>query len=220
METIKTTLAKLATENPAASRVLHGRGLDYCCGGQRSLEDACKERGLDPEEILGEIEGQTRDTFQEEPWTKRPLGELTQFIVERYHETLRRELPELIALAEKVERKHAEKASCPVGLTAHLRGCHAAILDHLEKEEQILFPLVSSGMGSQTAGPVQVMEDEHREHALNLQRTRELTHDFSAPDEACTSWRALYLRLHELEAELMEHIHLENNVLFPRALCE
>jgi len=220
MESIKTNLAKLATEHPGASRVLHGRGLDYCCGGQRSLEDACLERGLDPSEILQEIAAQSHSPLEEQSFTELPLRDLTHFIVERYHESLRRELPELIALAEKVETKHAAKASCPAGLTAHLRECHAGILDHMEKEEQILFPLICAGMGSQAAGPVQVMEDEHREHAMNLQRTRELAGDFLPPAEACTSWRALYLRLHELEAELMEHIHLENNVLFPRALCE
>ncbi len=220
METIKTNLAQLATEHPGASRVLHARGLDYCCGGQRSLEDACQERGLDPDEILQEIAAQSRSPLKEHSCAELPLRDLTRFIVEHYHESLRRELPEFVALAEKVETKHAAKASCPTGLAAHLRECHAAMLDHMEKEEQILFPLISSGMGNQTAGPVQVMEDEHREHALNLQRTRELTGDFSPPAEACTSWRALYLRLHELEAELMEHIHLENNVLFPRALCE
>ena len=220
METTKTKLADLATENPAASRVFHARGLDYCCGGQRSLEEACRERSLDPDEILREIGQESRDSEEEKNWTQRPLGELIDFIVHRYHDTLRSELPQLVQLAEKVETKHAEKESCPVGLTAHLRLVHEAVLDHLQKEEQILFPLIRSGMGSQTAGPVQVMESEHHEHAQNLRRTRELAHDLVPPDEACTSWRALYLRLHELEAELMEHIHLENNVLFPRALCE
>ncbi len=220
MESIHTNLAQLAIQNPAASRVFHSRGLDYCCGGQRSLEEACGERGLDPAEILEEIGRQSRTAVEGDQWTNRPLHELTDFIVNRYHAALRRELPELIALAEKVERRHAEKESRPAGLTTHLRMIHAAMLDHMQKEEQILFPLIDAGSGNQAAGPVQVMESEHREHAVNLQRTRELTHDFLPPEEACTSWRALYLRLNELEAELMEHIHLENNILFPRALCE
>ncbi len=212
------TLADLATEYPAASRVFHRLGLDYCCGGQRAIDAACLERGLTTQDVLEEIEGQSPGSPAEAPWSERPLDELVGFIVQRYHQALREELPELVALANKVERRHADKATCPTGLADHLRGVHTAVLEHLEKEEQVLFPLILAGRGASAGGPVQVMEHEHRDHAENLARTRELAHDLLPPEEACTSWRALYLRLDELEAELMQHIHLENNVLFPRAL--
>jgi regulator of cell morphogenesis and NO signaling len=220
METIKEHLATLAIHNPAASRVFHARGLDYCCGGQRPLDEACLERGLDPNAVLQEIRDAARGALEEEPWTHRPLDELTRFIVDRYHQSLRRELPQLIELAAKVEERHAAKPDCPTGLASHLRFVHEAVLDHLQKEEQVLFPMICSGNGPNAGGPVQIMELEHREHAQNLLRIREITQDFTIPAEACTSWQALYLRLRELEADLMEHIHLENNVLFPRALCE
>jgi regulator of cell morphogenesis and NO signaling len=213
------TLAEIALSEPAASRVLHQRGLDYCCGGQRSLDDACQAADLDPQAILEEIRQQSSPT-QTPPWTDRPLEELVGFIVDRYHATLRRELPELVALAEKVETRHADKRTCPRGLAAHLRGVHEGVLDHLAKEEQVLFPMILAGHGAHAWGPVHVMEQEHRDHAANLQRIRDLTANLVPPPEACTSWKALYLRLDELEAELMEHIHLENNVLFPRALRE
>jgi regulator of cell morphogenesis and NO signaling len=213
-----TTLAELATTYPAASRVFHRLGLDYCCGGRRSLDDACRERGLVAANVMKEIADANPAAETAIPWTERPLGDLIAFIVGRYHEALRRELPELIALAGKVETRHAEKPACPTGITEHLRQVHSAVLEHLEKEERILFPMIQAGRGPGAAGPVQVMEHEHRDHAANLARTRELTHDLVPPPEACASWRALYLRLHELEEELMEHIHLENNVLFPRAL--
>ena len=212
------TLADLATAFPAASRVFHRHGLDYCCGGRRTVLDACRDRGLEAREILEEIETSQAGPGTGAPWSERPVPELIEHIVQHYHQALRRELPELVALAEKVESRHAAKASCPVGLAGHLRGVHAAVLEHLEKEEQVLFPMILAGRGAGAAGPVQVMEQEHRDHGENLARTRELAHDLVPPEEACTSWRALYLRLHELEAELMEHIHLENNVLFPRAL--
>jgi regulator of cell morphogenesis and NO signaling len=213
-----TTLADLATTYPAASRVFHRLGLDYCCGGRRPLEEACRERGLVPGDVLSEITAERPAADAATPWSERPLDELIAFIVGRYHQGLRRELPELVALADKVERRHADKATRPTGLAEHLRQVHAAVLEHLEKEERILFPMIQAGRGASAAGPVQVMEQEHCDHAANLARTRELAHDLVAPEEACTSWRALYLRLHELEGDLMEHIHLENNVLFPRAL--
>ena len=88
------------------------------------------------------------------------------------------------------------------------------------KEEQILFPLIKAGRGAAAAPPIQVMELEHVEHAETLRRTRALTTNLVAPAEACPTWQALYLRLVQMEAELMEHIHLENNVLFRRCLCE
>jgi regulator of cell morphogenesis and NO signaling len=213
------TLADLATAHPAASRVFHRLGLDYCCGGRRTLGAACRERGLEPGDVLNAITNESPGAaVPEASWSDRTLDDLIDFIVSRYHRTLRREFPELVALAAKVEQRHAGKAGCPAGLGDHLRLVHAAVLEHLEKEERILFPMIQAGRGGSAAGPVQVMEHEHRDHAENLARTRALTGDFVPPEAACTSWRALYLRLHALEGDLMEHIHLENNVLFPRAL--
>lgn len=213
-----TTLAELATTNSGASRVFHRFGLDFCCGGRRPLADACQERGLNVDEVLAAIEAEGREAGPAPRWDVRPIPELISFIVERYHNRLRQELPELIELAAKVERKHGEKPSCPAGLRAHLERVREGVLSHLAKEEQILFPMIVSGMGQMAAGPIRVMEVEHDDHAENLQKTRALTANLTAPPEACTSWQALYLRLAELEAELMEHIHLENNVLFPRVL--
>jgi regulator of cell morphogenesis and NO signaling len=216
---ITTTLADLAVIHPSASRVFHKYGLDFCCHGGRPLTEACAERGLLAEQVVTEIadeEGRAGDLPR---WDSRPVAELVEHIVSHYHHRLRAELPELVALATRVETKHAEKASCPRGLRAHLEEVHAAVLDHLAKEEQVLFPMILTGNGRHAAGPIHVMESEHLDHASNLEKTRELTADLKAPEEACPTWRALYLRLSALEAELMDHIHLENNVLFRRVLA-
>jgi regulator of cell morphogenesis and NO signaling len=153
-------------------------------------------------------------------WDKQPLPAIIQHILETYHEPLRRELPELIRLAEIVEKKHEGLELCPTGLTGHLNAIHQAVLSHLEKEERILFPLIMAGRGPQATGPVQVMEVEHEDHLANLRHTRALTFDFTTPADACSAWVELYRRLGTLESELNEHIHLENQVLFPRALYE
>jgi regulator of cell morphogenesis and NO signaling len=97
---------------------------------------------------------------------------------------------------------------------------HEEVLEHLAKEERILFPMIADGFGTRVGGPVRVLQNEHDEHGMNLTRVRALTNDFTPPPAACATWQALYLRLATLEAELMDHIHLENNVLFPRALRE
>lgn len=211
------TLAELATIHPAASRVFHRHRLDFCCHGRRPLADAAAERGLDPAALLAEIEA-AEPGASDERWDEKALPELIQFLVDHYHARLRSELPELVQMAVRVEEVHGEKASCPRGLGVHLREVHGNVLDHLAKEEGVLFPMILSGSGALATAPVSVLEAEHDEHGAALQRTRELTDDLRAPDEACTTWRALYLRLEQLEAELMEHIHLENNVLFRRVL--
>jgi regulator of cell morphogenesis and NO signaling len=213
-----TTLADLAARVPAASRIFRRHGLDYCCGGRRPVADACRERGLDPDAVMAEVEQATVRPGDPVSFVDRPVNELIEHILTRYHDPLRAELPELVAMAKKVERVHADKAGCPHGLGEHLEMMHADVLTHLAKEEQILFPMISAGAGARTQGPIAVMTHEHDDHGKNLRRVRELTGDFVPPDAACTTWRALYLRLEELEGELMDHIHLENNVLFPKAL--
>lgn len=213
------TLADLAVTHPAASRVFHRHGLDFCCHGRRPLEEACSERGIASAEVVAEIAREEEQAGSLPRWDDRPIPELVTHIVDHYHVRLRVELPELISLAAKVERRHGEKPSCPRGLRAHLEAVHRAVLDHLAKEEQILFPMILAGRGAKALAPITVMESEHRDHAENLEKTRRLTADLVAPPEACPTWKALYLRLDGLEAELMEHIHLENNVLFRRVLA-
>lgn len=220
MNTQTVTLADLAITRPGATQVFLANGLDFCCGGRRPLSEACAEKGLDPDAILRSIEVADQDGGDLTRWANRSLTELVGFIVDHYHARLRTEIPELIQLADKVEQVHVDKASCPRGLTALLRTMHAAVLDHLAKEEQILFPMIGTGRGRGAGGPIHVMEQEHEDHGRSLARLRELTADLTAPPEACPTWRALYLRLGRLADELMEHIHLENNVLFPRALFE
>lgn len=213
------TLADLAVRVPAASRVFHRYGLDFCCHGGRPLSEACAQRGLEADSILAEIASEQAASPVSPRWDERPLAELIEHIEGYYHSRLRAELPELIALAAKVEAAHAEKPSCPTGLRDHLALVQEGVLDHLAKEEQILFPMIRSGRGALAVGPINVMESEHLDHAVNLRKTRKLTADLVAPDEACATWRALYLRLADLEAELMDHIHLENNILFRRVLA-
>jgi regulator of cell morphogenesis and NO signaling len=220
MITTSTTLAELAIKHPAASKVFYSNGLDFCCEGNRPLEEACRERGLTAAVILDSIEAEDRTCQGVPRWENRQVAELISHIVTFYHRRLREELPQLIAMAEKVEEVHYDKPSRPVGLRDHLISVHQAVIEHLEKEEKILFPMILSGRGAQAAAPIHVMEIEHKDHAENLKTIRAITRDLVAPANACATWRALYLRLGAFEAEFMQHIHLENNLLFRRALCE
>jgi regulator of cell morphogenesis and NO signaling len=217
--TTSTTLAEIAVTHPAAARVFHRHRLDFCCGGRRPLDEVCRERQLDPDAILASIAEE--DPLVPEPrrWDEAPLAALIAHITSVYHARLREQLPALIAMARRVEARHADKATCPRGLAAHLGAMHEAVIGHLQKEEQILFPLILAGMAGRAGGPVRAMEVEHEHHGEDLEVVRTLTTDLVAPAEACTTWRALYLGLQQFEQELMEHIHLENNILFRRALA-
>jgi regulator of cell morphogenesis and NO signaling len=215
---IRESLAGLATREAGASRVFARYRLDYCCHGGESLEDACARRGLDPQAMLAEIAAEAPRDERFERFDDRPLPEVIDHILARYHAGHREELPRLHAMAEKVEAVHRDKPDCPRGLAAHLELLSKELEEHMQKEEQVLFPMLRAGRGSLASGPIQVLELEHEDHARNLERSRELAHDFVPPADACGTWRALYLGLDEFEREVMRHVHLENHVLFPRAL--
>lgn len=219
MNQSNTTLAELAVAHPAAARVFYANRLDFCCGGRRSFADACHERGLDADAILDQIRREEAATEPVTRWDAAPLPALVDHIVGHYHRRLREALPELVRMAQRVEARHHEKTSCPMGLAALLEQVQRSVLDHLEKEETILFPAITRRSGAHVSAPVQVMELEHEHHKSDLQRLRALTNDLTPPADACTTWRALYVGLQQFEQELMEHIHLENNILFRRALA-
>jgi regulator of cell morphogenesis and NO signaling len=214
-----TTLAEIAVAHPAAARVFYANRLDFCCGGRRSFADACQERGLDAEAILDAIRREEAGAEPAIRWEQAPMAELVDHIITHYHRRLRDALPNLLQMARKVEARHHEKAACPTGLATLLEHVQRSVLDHLEKEETILFPAILRNTGSRLNSPVYVMELEHEHHKSDLLRLRALTNELTPPAEACTTWRALYLGLQQFEQELMEHIHLENNILFRRALA-
>lgn len=214
-----TSLGDLAASGADIRGVLLRYQLDFCCGGGRSLAESCAQAGLELSRVLSDLEVATVRDPGDTDWRQRPLDDIVEHILERFHRRLPAHLDSVIAAAEKVERVHVEKATCPRGLAAHLRGIREGVMRHLAKEEQVLFPALLAGRrGGMLRGPVSVMMREHDEHGDNLKRTRTLTANLTPPPEACATWRALYEELGRLEADLMEHIHLENHVLFPRSL--
>lgn len=212
------TLADLAATRAGASRVFYQHGLDFCCHGRISLEDACAKAHLDVDALVREIEAQVPLASDSERWDGRPIAELIQHVLDRFHASHRAELPRLIEMARKVEKVHADKPSCPRGLARHVEQMADELEMHMQKEEQVLFPMILAGRGRMVAMPIQIMEEEHVDHGRNLAHMRELTREFTPPEDACGTWRALYLGLAELDEQVMEHIHTENNILFPRAL--
>lgn len=217
----ETRVGTIATEFPLATRVFARHGIDYCCGGGKPVAEVCKQKGLDPEALLAEIvlELGPGDSTPIR-WDHEPLDALLDHILTTYHRPLDEELPRLEAMARKVDAVHRDKMPevLPTLLAVYLE-LKAELDQHMAKEEQILFPMIRRGQGPLAVGPVSVMEQEHEDAGAALQRIRELTNDYTVPEEACTTWRALWHGLAALETALHEHIHLENNILFPRALA-
>lgn len=151
-------------------------------------------------------------------WQYQPPAALIAFILTHFHEPLRRDLPGFVAAARAIEEAEHGHPLCPTGLADHLEQIRVSVESHLAKEEQILFPLILAGRGALALMPIRVMMGEHEDHQENLAKTRTLTHDFALPAQAAAAWHDLYRDLQRLEGELNQHIDLENNVLFPRAM--
>jgi len=147
-------------------------------------------------------------------WHAAPVEDLVAYIVKRFHERHREQLPELIRLARKVEHVHASDPACPAGLADTLAGLQQALESHMLKEEQVLFPMLLKGMDTLARGPVAVMRFEHTEQDQALAQVRHITHDLALPDSACNTWQLLYGGLNNFIEDLSQHIHLENDVLF------
>jgi regulator of cell morphogenesis and NO signaling len=220
MTTAQTTVAEIAAGSLAAVRVFERLGIDYCCGGKRPLDQVCSEKGLSSEAVRGELEAaMSANTGDARDWATAPAGELIDHIISTHHEYLRRELPTLGARVEKVHRVYTGKnlAEGVTGLPDVFDALRAELESHIVKEEMILFPMIRAGI-PQAANPIRVMEYEHESAGQALARIREITRDYAVPEFACVTYRAMLAGLKELEEDLHLHIHLENNILFPRAL--
>ncbi|MBG6248853.1 MULTISPECIES: iron-sulfur cluster repair protein YtfE [Symbiopectobacterium] len=212
------TLGELAIAIPRATVLFREFNLDFCCGGKQTLLRAANKLELDIEALEARLSALAEQPSTETHWPSAPLGDIIPHIIQRYHDRHREQLPELILMAEKVERVHHEKSACPRWLASQL----ALILDdlsqHMMKEERILFPMIEAGMGAQASGPISVMEHEHDDAGQQLEVVKNLTNNVTPPENACNTWRALYAGINVFISDLMEHIHLENKILFPRAL--
>jgi regulator of cell morphogenesis and NO signaling len=175
--------------------------------------------GLDLPAVIGALEALELVPVDEDQSWQSGLVPALRHIVDTHHAYTKEALPRLLFLTAKVAKVHGDEDPRLVELDRAFRLFAQETFDHLAKEEQILFPMILAGRGRQASMPVQVMLGEHDDHGEALCRIRTLTSDLRLPEGACATWRELYRSLLQLEVELMEHIHLENNILFPRALA-
>jgi regulator of cell morphogenesis and NO signaling len=227
---ITDTVGDVVTRRPAVAGVFEQAGIDYCCGAKQTVEDACREKGLDAAAFLERLDAgalSERDEPVVDP-AGMSLAELADHIERTHHVYLRAEFRRLDTLTSKVAAVHGAKDPRLQAVRETLLELAEELSSHMMKEERVLFPLVRrletgddaplSGCGT-LAHPMRQMELEHEQAGSALQRLRELTDGFVAPAWACSTYRALLDVLAHLERDLHQHIHKENNILFPRALA-
>ena len=228
----ETKVKGIALSNPAATQVLEDARLDYCCGGGKSLHEACLHADVPAEEILNRLRENSKHVSPDEAnWTLASLSDLTRHIRERHHRYVRESIARVQPLLDKVVAKHGKNHSELTDIQSFFGEVAREMIMHMQKEEQILFPYIdglekaNSAHGSveppffQTVkNPIHAMMKEHDAAGELVKQIRKASLEYAAPADACTSYKALYEDLRGFEADLHQHVHLENNILFPRSV--
>jgi regulator of cell morphogenesis and NO signaling len=233
--TMEKTVRELALEEPGAAGVFERLGIDYCCGGKQTLEQACRAAGMPINEVRGALEVAKHSapaSAKDDNWQAGPLSDLISHIKNTHHKYTRDEITRLGPLFDKVCSVHGERHPELLKLRATFQGLAQELTTHMMKEEMILFPYMERMEESviqneailpppfgTVRNPVAMMEHEHDSAGNALRALRASSNSYTAPTDACVSYQTLYKTLAEFEADLHQHIHLENNILFPRAIA-
>jgi regulator of cell morphogenesis and NO signaling len=225
------TVGEIAAKDLRKAAIFRKYGLDFCCGGKKTVKEACAEKGLDV--TLIEQELQQADKVYDTrplPYQEWGLGFLAEYIVNTHHTYVRSTLPDLLAYAQKVARVHGSYHPELVQINVLVNNIAQELSEHMVKEERILFPYIKQLSEAKEQGkviakpgfgnienPIRMMEVEHESAGHDLAQIRVLANEFTVPEDACGSYRMLFKMLEEFESDLHLHIHLENNILFPKA---
>ncbi len=231
--TASKTVGELAAELPGATRVFENLGIDYCCGGTKSLHDACADARLTVDDVIRSLEQShtPHAAVPERNWTNAPLNELTAHIVAKHHMYVRQEIPRIQGLLAKVLAAHGQNHPEIAKIQENFQDLASELTSHMFKEENVLFPYIDSMQAAVDRGepvpppffgtvrnPVQMMIMEHDGAGEKLHEMRDLSSGYKVPPDGCPTNASLYRALDEFEQDLHQHIHLENNILFPRAV--
>jgi regulator of cell morphogenesis and NO signaling len=232
--TTEKTVGELALENPGATRVFEKLGIDYCCGGGQTLEQACQAAHLPIKQVADSLAAASQSASATAParnWQAEPLSELLAHIRSTHHVYTREEIARLGPLFDKVCSVHGGNHPELLRLREIFASLAEELTTHLMKEEMVLFPYIlrmeEAAVAKEPAlpppfgsvrNPVAMMRNEHDGAGNALRSMRQISDGYAAPPDACVSFRTLYQALAAFEADLHQHIHLENNVLFPRAI--
>jgi regulator of cell morphogenesis and NO signaling len=221
-----TTVAEIAIGNPGGVGIFNKYNIDYCCGGKATLSKACDRAGVSTKLVANELrqaqQSHAPGVLRFETWD---VSLLIDFIVQHHHEFVKRTIPLLRELIEKVHTVHGNDHPELKSIRDAVEALSSELLEHMQKEEQVLFPAIrklfnpsiqNTARSLDTAEPIHVLEDEHQRAGDLIKSIRSLTRHYTPPSTACPTYRLTYTRLQEFDQDLMQHIHLENNVLFEK----
>lgn len=231
MKTIKSlTIGEIATQRPESQAIFEKYRLDYCCGGKQTLEAACEVLNIPVEKILNEIQSIDKESKTEVEPVQMPPLELIEYIQDKHHEYIRTTGPVIMEMYNKVVAKHGGQYPFLTSLSSLFYELHIDLLQHMLKEERVLFPSIRQLMGAGKPDdlnipqgmkldfPVSNMELEHDRAGRLMDDMRKISDNYRLPEDSCITWQNLYRKLDEFEKDLHQHVHLENNVLFPFAI--
>jgi regulator of cell morphogenesis and NO signaling len=228
---VNTTVGRIVADDYRAAAIFERYGIDFCCGGNRPMADACRERGVDSQAVAAAVEAATAqaDTGGQ-PFNAWELDALIGHIVATHHRYIREAVPSMLAHTRKVADVHGERHPEVRKIAAAFEGVAEELMSHMAREEQVLFPyitaLVSAGRGGPVprapfgtvANPIRMMEREHQAAGDEMAGIRQASGGYALPEDACMTYKVTYQELAAFEADLHQHVHLENNILFPKAL--
>ncbi len=229
---VNATVGEIVATDFRAAGVFERFGIDFCCGGRRSLEDACRSAEADPAAVIRALDALPSSPAEADDVMRWPLDQLVEHIVSTHHAYIRSALPTIGRYLAKLQEVHGGRHPELHRIAAVFAQVSTDLTQHLLKEEQVLFPYVRDLVehAGQPCGilrspfgtvenPIRMMEREHREAADELRIIRELTNGYRAPADGCTTYAVCTAELAQFERDLHRHVHLENNVLFPRAVA-
>jgi regulator of cell morphogenesis and NO signaling len=225
-------IGDVVAKNFRAAQVFEKFGLDFCCGGKKPIKQACEDKGINSEELINELNSLAeQDVHPEENYAAMPLDSLIDQIISRHHSYVVKNLPVIYSRIRKVAEVHGKNHTETLKIAELFTQVKEDLETHLQKEEKMLFPYIKYMVSSQrngnaihyppfgtVANPVNVMEAEHESAGKVLEEIRKLSNGFNPPEDACETFKILYKELEEFEQDLHKHIHLENNILHPRAI--
>lgn len=225
------TVGQIVADNYQTAQVFNEFDIDFCCGGDRTVNEACQEADINPDEVWQALKELETAGVSRENYTEWSLDFLIDYIINNHHKFSREKLPEIGRYAKKVASVHGDCHPELQEIYYEFTKLHGDIINHLDKEEELLFPYVkrlvkAKEKGEQpetpdfgkAANPISMMEHEHDQSGTAMKKIRELSNDFTPPNDACTTYRLLFENLEAFEKDLHKHVHLENNILFPKAI--
>lgn len=226
-----TSIGEIVKKDFRAAAVFERYGLDFCCGGKKSIGQGCAEKGIDPEKVLNDVVQLQNAAGRVENFDAWEIDFLADYIVNRHHGFVRSQLPVLSAHIRKIISVHGERHPELADIGTHFEAAQTELTQHMRKEETILFPYIKQLIGIRDGrlpkewppfgsiqNPIRMMEIEHEEAGDALKQIRRLSNNFMPPEDACTTYRVCFAELQEFERDLHQHVHLENNILFPKAI--